>query len=242
MHVCVQEGHEHLPFNTDLSDFLTVSIDIHGNPLAFLQSFTDPLGWRKRSWLWHSKYFPGCLSQEASSANWIKSEIGNCHEIPWLKEVWGYRHQRRLCLKPKSFNGEIGPSPSRIVFFELVIPKHGSGWCMITVLTSTHLLVRICLPCRRPGFNPWVGKIPWRRKRLPTPVFWPGEFYGLYSLWGWKESDTTERLWLSLSLFASIEGTTVSNLLYSFRGNIVLLRNYSYLFFFFPYYSTLVGV
>ena len=30
------------------------------------------------------------------------------------------------------------------------------------------------------GFNPWVGKIPWRRERLPTPVFWPGEFHGLY--------------------------------------------------------------
>ena len=24
----------------------------------------------------------------------------------------------------------------------------------------------------------WVGKIPWRRERLPTPVFWPGEFHG----------------------------------------------------------------
>ena len=32
-------------------------------------------------------------------------------------------------------------------------------------------LVRICLPCRRPGFNPWVKKIPWRRKWQPTPVF-----------------------------------------------------------------------
>ena len=27
----------------------------------------------------------------------------------------------------------------------------------------------------------WVGKIPWRRERLHTPVFWPGEFHGLYS-------------------------------------------------------------
>ena len=34
----------------------------------------------------------------------------------------------------------------------------------------------------------WVGKIPWRRERLPTPVFWPGEFHGLYSPWGHKES------------------------------------------------------
>ena len=30
------------------------------------------------------------------------------------------------------------------------------------------------------GFDPWVGKIPWRKERLPTPVFWPGEFHGLY--------------------------------------------------------------
>ena len=30
------------------------------------------------------------------------------------------------------------------------------------------------------------------------PVFWPGEFHGLYSPWGRKESDTTERLSLSL--------------------------------------------
>ena len=44
------------------------------------------------------------------------------------------------------------------------------------------------------GFNPWVGKIPWRRKWLPTPVFWPGEFHGLYSPWGLKELDMTERL------------------------------------------------
>ena len=44
-----------------------------------------------------------------------------------------------------------------------------------------------------------VGKIPWRREWLPTPVFWPREFQGLYSPWGRKESDTIE--WLSLSLF-----------------------------------------
>ena len=57
---------------------------------------------------------------------------------------------------------------------------------------------RICLRCGRPVFYPWVGKIPWRRERLPTPVFWPGKFHGQrhlagYSPWGSKESDTTER-------------------------------------------------
>ena len=44
------------------------------------------------------------------------------------------------------------------------------------------------LQCRRTGFDPWVRKIPWRRERLPTPVFWPGEFHGLYRPWGRKES------------------------------------------------------
>ena len=37
-------------------------------------------------------------------------------------------------------------------------------------------------------------RIPRTREKLPTPVFWPGEFHGLYSPWGCKESDTSERL------------------------------------------------
>ena len=51
--------------------------------------------------------------------------------------------------------------------------------------------------CGKPGFDSWVRKIPWRRDRLPTPVFRSGEFHGLYSPWVCKVSDTTE--WLSLS-------------------------------------------
>ena len=47
-----------------------------------------------------------------------------------------------------------------------------------------------------------VGKFSWRRERLPTPVFLPGELHGLYSPWGHKEMDTTE--WLSLSLHFAI--------------------------------------
>ena len=46
-----------------------------------------------------------------------------------------------------------------------------------------------CLLYRRPVFDPWVGKSPWRRERLPTPVFWPWEFHGLYNPWDLKECD-----------------------------------------------------
>ena len=53
----------------------------------------------------------------------------------------------------------------------------------------------------------WVRPLGWddpleKGKAIPTPVFWPGEFHGLYSPWGRKESDTTELL--SLSLFRAL--------------------------------------
>ena len=56
-----------------------------------------------------------------------------------------------------------------------------------------------CRRHRRLGFNPWVGKIPWRRKWQPTPAFLPEKSHGQrslvgYSPWSRKESDTTERL------------------------------------------------
>ena len=49
---------------------------------------------------------------------------------------------------------------------------------------------------RECGFHPWVGKIPWRRKRLATQVFLPGKSHGQrslvrYSPWGCRELDTT---------------------------------------------------
>ena len=61
---------------------------------------------------------------------------------------------------------------------------------------------RICLQCRRPRFDPWVGKFSCKREWLLNPVFLPREFHGQkilgdYSPWGCKELDTTE--WLTLS-------------------------------------------
>ena len=50
--------------------------------------------------------------------------------------------------------------------------------------------------CRRQWFDPWSGKIPWKREWQPTLVFLPGKFYGQgspagYSPWSHKESDMT---------------------------------------------------
>ena len=53
--------------------------------------------------------------------------------------------------------------------------------------------------CRRCKFDPWVRKIPWRRKWQPTPVFLPGKSHGQrgllgYSPQGKKKSDMTEMI------------------------------------------------
>ena len=65
----------------------------------------------------------------------------------------------------------------------------------------------VCLQCRRPGFDSWVRKIPWRRKWQSTSALLPGKSHGWrsligYSPWGRKESDTTEQLhFLRLTIF-----------------------------------------
>ena len=66
----------------------------------------------------------------------------------------------------------------------------GSGRSLVTELEKN-------LPAMR---EMWIWSLgwedpPWRRGRLSTPVFWPGEFHRLYNPGGWKESDTTK--WLS---------------------------------------------
>ena len=43
-----------------------------------------------------------------------------------------------------------------------------------------------CRSCRRCGFDPWVGKIPWKRKWQPAPVFLPGKSHGQKSLVGYS--------------------------------------------------------
>ena len=70
----------------------------------------------------------------------------------------------------------------------------------------------ICLQSGRPGFNPWVGQIPWRRKWQPTPVLLPGKSHGQRSLagcspWGCKESDMTERLHFTFIKWFAMDNT-----------------------------------
>ena len=79
--------------------------------------------------------------------------------------------------------------------------------------------------CRGWKFDPWVGKIPWRREWQPTPVLLPGEFHGQRSLggsslWGHKGSDTSE--WLALSLLL-ISVRNHQHLIYTLGYNPILV-------------------
>ena len=57
------------------------------------------------------------------------------------------------------------------------------------------------LPCqyrrhKKHGFDPWVGKSPWRRTWQPTPIFLPGESHGQRSLVGYSPSVAKNSIWL----------------------------------------------
>ena len=68
---------------------------------------------------------------------------------------------------------------------------------------------------QKTGLDPWVGKIPWRKEWLLTPVFLPGEFHGQRSLVGYtsrcyKELDVIEQLTLSLLVYLIFILSTMS--------------------------------
>ena len=71
------------------------------------------------------------------------------------------------------------------------------------VILSTHAVsvcpefLLACLQCGRPGFDPWVGKIPWRRKWQSTLGLLPGKSHGEKSLVGTGHGVTKSRTQLS---------------------------------------------
>ena len=100
---------------------------------------------------------------------------------------------------PVQFLGQEEPLEKRIGY-----PLQYSWASLVAKLVKNLPTMRV------PKFDPRVGKIPWRKERLPTPVSWPGEFHGLYSPWGRKELDSTERLSLSLFIRSIIHFTLIS--------------------------------
>ena len=106
-----------------------------------------------------------------------------CHCIQWSlqnqESVW--RQQRNLLLE------ETWVSPWARKGSKLLFPLS------ITLSCSSAGKESIC-NVGDLGLILGLGRSPGEGKDFPAPVFWPGEFHGLYSWWGCKESDTTDQL------------------------------------------------
>ena len=89
---------------------------------------------------------------------------------------WPYRHL--LPPPPSSFNLASFP-----LLKSLMLVLGSEVLCHYRRFSER---LYFCLQCGRPGFDPWVRKIPWRRKCQPTPVFLPGESHGQRSLVGYS--------------------------------------------------------
>ena len=86
-----------------------------------------------------------------------------------------------------------------------------------------------------------VGKIPWRREQLPTPVFWLGEFHGLYSSWGHKVSDTTDPLSLTYTCIYSFSDSFLTYVVTEYWVEISVLCSSCLLALYFIYSSAYLG-
>ena len=113
----------------------------------------------------------------------FKMDFNTCS---WPASSWGMDEWYHFQLPiPPTLKPRMAPTLSRILFLILGLQRFWvSMWaCQGGMFTK--------IP---------RSSYPWRSERLPTPVFWPGEFHGLYSPWGPKESDMTKQLSLSYSL------------------------------------------
>jgi len=97
----------------------------------------------------------------------------------------------------------VGPQSIFISIIDILFPLFREG--LGNTAWATSLVAQMVKVSAYNAGDPWVGKIPWRRKWQPTPIFLPGKSHGQrslagYSPWGCKESDMAERFhFLSLS-------------------------------------------
>ena len=143
---------------------------------------------------WAQGSFPVGNSYVPPSWPGLEAGLFNSHHHTW-DSMRNAAEAKDWVISPRESTGDIIKPISKVVVF-LLLGRRGGGlprWLSGKDSTCQ------CRRCQRCGFHPWVGKIPWKRKWPPTPVFLPGKSYGErslegYSPWGRKESDGTERL------------------------------------------------
>ena len=72
--------------------------------------------------------------------------------------------------------GTTSPLPGNVLGVQILKSHCKPKASQVAVVVKKHACQ--CRRHERPGFDPWVGKIPWRREWQPTEVFLPGESHG----------------------------------------------------------------
>ena len=127
---------------------------------------------------------PGSICRMPSDHNKMTKEGGDCSPLPfnYLLICWLLLWQNIYNIKdfPNSSVGKesvcnagdpgLIPGSGRSAGEGIGYPLQYSWASLVAQLVKN-------LPAKRPGFDPWAGKIPWRKERPPSPVFWPREFH-----------------------------------------------------------------
>ena len=104
-----------------------------------------------------------------------------------IRRNWGMIISDLFCLPQMSIIKVVLPLKHLVLFIGTFMQGLQAWWLSGKEPTCQ---------CRRPGFDTWVRRIPWRRKWQPTPVFLTGKLHGQrnlvgYSPWGHREWDRT---------------------------------------------------
>ena len=157
---------------------------------------TDAVIWLEEVWVFqldrefHEGRDSGTPGSISTSWNWSVLILGKQQNVPIMHHlVTAHFNCRRPYLSKDNLRGSACPLQYSWASLMAQLVKN------LSAMWET---------AGSPGFDPWGGKIPWRREWLTTPVFWLGEFHGLCSPWGCKELDTTKRLSLHSLLKVSL--------------------------------------
>ena len=112
------------------------------------------------------------------------------HQAPLSMEFYRQEHWSGLPFPSPEDLPDPGIKPGSPELLADSLPSEPPGKSKLKLKNN-------CRRHKRHSFDPWVRKLPWRRKWQPTPVFLPGESHGQrslvgYSPWGCTESDITE--------------------------------------------------
>ena len=146
---------------------------------------------------------PSALLEECKMAEWLWKTFGSCSKIKSRISIWSSNFTSGYVLKP--YWGFLDSSVGKKIHLLCRRPQLDSWigkilWGRDSYPVQYSWAYLMAQLVKKPSAmqETWVQSLGWEnileKGKATTPVVWPGESLGLYSLWSGKESDTTEQL------------------------------------------------